>query len=310
MSEQEDILLAKWLAKDISETELRILEKSYDLDELSVILERQNQYMPVTMDSDDMWAAINKKHNQPSEQLDTNAPKSRKALRILSLIVALVLAKFIYGFFFGSDIIRIKTKEKQNTQIAFMDGSSALIGPYSTLNYNQEKWNKERKLNLRGQAFFDVTEGTGFSVVTAAGRIEVLGTQFDVWNIDSEYMRVACKEGRVKVIDTYGTSSEITANEEIYVNAGKLTAINQLVTSANDWQQNFRNYHTTPIKLLLKDLERFYDVSFSLDDSSKNDVFSGILPTDSIEKCILFLETSLSYETEVSGKNIFFIKSE
>lgn len=309
MSEKEDNLLAKWLANDISEAELKVLSSKYDLDELSSILDRQDQYVPVSMDKDQMWDAIKEKQNISNKQTENPQKKPKNWIRFVSLLLAFLLAKIIYGFLFENNTIHVETTDEPKTELAFVDGSSAVIGPYSSLKYDQEQWSEKRKVNLKGQAFFDVTPGVSFSVSTTAGRVEVLGTQFDVWSIDSEYMRVSCREGRVRVTDNDGKSNEIGANQAIYISSGSLSEISDLPSSTFDWQQNLRNYQNTPVKILLSDIERFYEVTFTTDISSEKDVFSGVLPTDDLDKCVQFLETSLSYEAERSDKNIQFKKA-
>ena len=313
MSESEDILLAKWLSGEITDAQLKELAQKYDLEELESILKKQELFTPVVKDVEDMWKGIKEKQDQNSTE-NLEKPKensrSKNIRRFLLMVLVMVLAKFIYGFLFdGKSSNTIKTLDEPETKVAFADGSYAIAGPQSTLHFNQEQWTELREVSLSGQAFFKVEKGKSFWVKTSAGTVQVLGTEFDVWNIDSDYMTVRCSKGSVRVSDNEGRSKVILSKEEVHIIKGQISEVSRQAGIVKEWRENFRNYKTTPIKILFSDLERFYKVSFATDITIENDVFSGVLPTDDLDKCIRFLETSLLYETDQTENKITFKKA-
>jgi len=311
VNRSDDILLAKWLSGELTESELNALRAEYDLETLESILKRQEQYVPVTMSSDELWDGFKSKQTkssrEPTEKVSTS--KTKTVRRFILLILALLAAKVIYGLLFDiKKPITINTQYAAKSAVNFLDGSFAKVGPKSTLQYSEDSWAESREIRLSGQAYFSVEKGAPFIVSTSAGSVEVLGTQFDVWSIDAEHMRITCSEGRVRVKNNGTASDEISAGEQIYISNGVIKKAIVDKGSMGDWQDNFRNYQTTPVRILLADMERFYKTSFSVDKSIENDLFSGVLPTDDLDKCVRFLEASLSYETDRKENTIHFSK--
>jgi Fe2+-dicitrate sensor, membrane component len=50
----------------------------------------------------------------------------------------------------------------------------------SQLSYSKNKWDSKREVTLNGEAFFKVSKGSTFDVITLNGKVSVLGTQFNV----------------------------------------------------------------------------------------------------------------------------------
>jgi ferric-dicitrate binding protein FerR (iron transport regulator) len=89
----------------------------------------------------------------------------------------------------------------------------------STLSYHPYWWRFNREVKLAGEALFTVQKGKRFTVTSAAGTTEVLGTTFRV-TARSEIYTVACLEGSVRVTGSGSdVSATITANEQVVVHS-------------------------------------------------------------------------------------------
>ncbi len=310
MEEGNDILLAKWLAGELSEEEMNALKDQYDLDSLKEILSAQEQLEPEIVDSQDIWVKIKAEHEETTS-LDPNTEvKKRRKVRYAWMVVLLLICAIVailYGLLHNSTQ-HIETDDAKTTPYLFAEGSSATIGPRSTLRFDTRKWENERTVYLKGQASFNVEKGVPFIVETTAGKVEVLGTEFDVWSIDKAYMRVSCTEGSVRVSDQSGTSKVLSVGEYVYIANERILNVEQNVSKEKDWLTDFRNYKTTPIRVVLSDLERFYALDFEIEEDIKDDVFSGVLPINDRTKCIQYIETSLSYESSTTADKIVFKK--
>lgn len=312
MEEEKDILLAKWLSGELSEKEIENLKKDYDLKALSGILDAQQLYVPETVDADIMWQNIvSQKGLNEENETNLKTPNSNKRpnktkIFLILFVLACILATTLFILGRNSNTV-IQTKNQIATEQLFANGSMANIGPNSRISFSSTKWEDNREVQLSGQAFFYVTSGQAFSVITSAGKVDVLGTQFDVWNIHPNYMRVSCKEGKVKVTDNKGSSKIITASQYVYIVDDEITEIETTSSTTADWQGNFRNYKTTPMSIVLSDLERFYSVKFEMEDSIAQDLFSGVLPINNLNKCVQYIETSLSYESKRENDSIIFM---
>lgn len=311
MDEEKDILLAKWLSNELTESEREYVENTYDLEALIEILDAQNDYTPATVSSDQMWENIisqkNSEQNQEPNQTHQREKKGYPKNTLLLIFVLVSLLAVLAYFLFNRDsATHIETQNESSTEQFFADGSRVLIGPNSKITYSSQDWNEKRDVKLSGQAFFKVENGKSFKVITKAGEVEVLGTEFDVWNIHPEYMRVSCKEGKVRVTDNSGNSKIIRASEYVYIVNDEIKEIETTSDPNLDWQGNFRNFKTTPMSIVLSDLERFYSVDFDIEKSIANDLFTGVLPINDLDKCVKYIETSLSYESKKASNGIIF----
>jgi len=309
MKESEDILLAKWLSGEISEEDKKLLLETYDLEALENILTRQESYTPSVVEGKQMWESLQKAKSGSSISSSADSKgskKGRRAGRFIAGLLILLLGIGIWWYIQNSNTTVIETEDAPTTNHLFADGSSAIIGPGSRLAYDATEWDKARRVHLSGQAFFDVNKGVEFVVSTDAGSVEVLGTQFDVWSIDEYHMRVSCTEGMVRVTDQSERSFVLIPGQELYIIDGQVGRSEALSKEAKDWRKSYRNYRETPIEIVLLDLERFYSVTFDAAGSVSDDIFTGTLPTNDLDKCIRFIETSLSYDSQRQGKNITF----
>lgn len=308
MSQSPDILLAKWLTGDLSDAEHALLAQSYDLEALKTILDKQEMHVPEIKSANEMWSELQTKREVKHKPLLKDKNSSRPFIWVLGILGLALLGMILLYFFNNRTNTRVKTLYTPKTEVPLIDGSFAILGPHSQLEYNEKKWNTHRLVTLEGQAFFNIEKGAPFKVRTLAGEVEVLGTQFDVWNIHTDYMRVACTEGSVRVTDPNGNARILKASEHVYITEGSIEKVSSESDKLIDWQSNFRNYESTPIKIVFHDLERFYPITFEMENSEQKEVFSGILPINDLAKCVAYLEASLQYESKIDENKIIFKK--
>ena len=301
MNDNQDILLSKWLQGSISSEELTLLKQKYNLEELKDILDAQQNYDLDIVPAEEMWEGF--QHQQDLEQVEQlRSGKSFFALPIFIFLLILLGLGLVY--FLKSDGIKTKRTEQQNYE--FADGSKVIVGPESNLTFNESKWNEERRLELYGQAFFDVEKGKEFIVETNAGNIRVLGTEFDIWQIHNEFLRVQCYEGSVAVKANNQKEVVLKPGEEVRINKNILSDITSISENQSDWLDNQRQYKSLPAYLVLGDMSRFYGKKFTMPKSLENEVFSGYLPTNNLEDMVKKFAIPMSWKwEEVGGKYSF-----
>lgn len=132
--------------------------------------------------------------------------------RWLALAASLVLLLSVAGFM---KFYTVKTFCPQgvHTSLQLPDGSQVELNAYTHVNYHPYWWFISRKVELEGEAFFDVEKGKKFRVVSAHATTEVLGTTFNVFARGADYM-VTCHTGRVRVSDAKSNKSVVLSPEE------------------------------------------------------------------------------------------------
>jgi ferric-dicitrate binding protein FerR (iron transport regulator) len=102
------------------------------------------------------------------------------------------------GLFFASVPMQTTTELTQNKmQKTFLlpDDSEVTLNSASQIEYKKWNWTDHRELQLEGEAFFKVTKGQTFDVLTRLGKVTVVGTQFNV-KARGDRFEVICFEGK------------------------------------------------------------------------------------------------------------------
>jgi ferric-dicitrate binding protein FerR (iron transport regulator) len=308
MDNPNDILLSKWLQKTISDAELELLSQEYDLDSLQEVLKRQESLEFDLAPTDDLWSTLEEKLTDKEVKPERIKTSSRgfKSLLPLIVLLALLLSALVYYFMRPAPgEININTKPAQQVQQIIANNTTVDLAPGSSIVYNEDTWQESRVVNLRGQAFFDVSKGDKFSVNTSLGVVEVLGTEFEVWERD-EILTVSCYEGQVKVTNANGQSMEIGAGEKVIVNNGQIGQIEKHDTQRPGFLTGRVSYDKIEFSSLVKEIERFYNVAVNTNDVEMTKSFSGILISNDIEKGCSYIAETLDLNYEMGTEKIEF----
>ena len=166
---------------------------------------------------DHLWTGINRK-------IDTE--KKRQARRTvvrkigfgLAAAIAICLAAWWFLFFKAGEI---STSYAETREISLPDKSEVILGAVSRLKYDKETYNQgDRLLRLEGEAFFEVEKGAPFIIECKEGRVEVLGTSFNVHSRNKR-LTVSCRSGMVKVGDKSGRHEFIISKGQGVTISGK-----------------------------------------------------------------------------------------
>jgi transmembrane sensor len=160
------------------------------------------------------------------------------------------------------------TGASETATVTLRDGTVVRLAPQSRLRLSGRRG--AREVWLRGRAFFAVAKDPTrpFVIETSAGRVEVLGTRFEI-QAEADDMRVLVVEGRVALLGRAG-KAEIRAGEMRRVVAGTtLPAVKvpDLVASVS-WMGNFLVFQETPLGRAAREIERLYDVHIEITDSA------------------------------------------
>ncbi len=310
MENPNDILLSKWLQNTISEDELQLLAQEYDLDTLSQILKKQESLEFELIPEHDMWAAIEGKLSDKQLESESDTAKFKSKTSRSSLL-AFIFGVFALGallFYFFRPTpgeINIKTKPAEQRQQIIAENTAIDLAPGSSLIYNKETWQDNREVKLTGQAFFDVSKGEKFTVITSIGNVEVLGTEFEVWERDG-ILKVSCYEGKVKVMTVGGQSKEITVGERVMISKGRLGTIEKHDAKQPGFLTGRVSYDKIELSSLAKEIERFYNVSVDTKRVENTKSFSGVLISDDIEKSCSYIAETLDLKYETGNQKIEF----
>jgi ferric-dicitrate binding protein FerR (iron transport regulator) len=184
----------------------------------------------------------------------------------------------------------IRTARGEQTVVHLPDRSTVTLNAESKISYKPFIWFiathttisrssfLPRKVSLEGEAFFEVTTGSRFSVQTGNNRVNVLGTTFNVHARPGVY-RITCLSGQVEVqagLDTVVLHPDMQA----VLREQKLMVTRDASLSLETgWMRGMFVFSATPLGEVIAEIERRYDIHVTA-DYDPNLLFTGNFSED------------------------------
>ncbi len=278
MESNKENVYARWLEGQIDPKEAEELQASGELEELEAIIKATDKMALPKYDAQAGYAKFKTKH--PAKKTATVRP----IRRLWPAFAAAASVALLIGLFWlmnsGPNVL--ETGNQLTLTHTFSDQTTVVLNDGSSIVYEEEDWEIQRSVKLIGEAIFNVQKGKPFIVNTNAGKVEVLGTSFNVrsWH---ENLNVECYEGRVRV--NYG-------NKEVILNAGEsvdgISGILGNKQSINHekpfWSIGTSKFNLEPTFRVLEELARQYDVKVISPQIERP--FNGSFPHNDLEKAL------------------------
>ncbi|CAM1343810.1 FecR family protein [Tenacibaculum amylolyticum] len=289
----DDTFLARWLANELSEKELKDFEASEDYEYYTQIIGTlEFAEFPQHDIAENLNATLYK-----IEQQKTTPKKARKLYPYwMSGVAAAVIVVFSYLFFFQN--IKYTTQQAEHLSFFLPDSSEVVLNAYSKITYSRFNWKNNRKVVLNGEAYFKVKKGQTFQVETEQGTVTVLGTQFIVNNRDN-YYNVICYEGKVQVTVSNKTPVILTKGKGYTIKNGTHESYS-ISDSTPSWIANESSFNNVPILEVINELERQFHITIEGKDNLKPAYFSGRFSHDNVENALktIFVSMNIPFSFE------------
>jgi ferric-dicitrate binding protein FerR (iron transport regulator) len=208
--------------------------------------------------------------------LDRTKPRQRwlaVAVTVALLVAApLVLRKYLAESGDGTKIVA--TAEAPSPRpTALPDGSKVWLNSRSQLRHFAGNSSGERRVELTGEAYFEVAKQPSrpFVVQTALGEVTVLGTAFNVANRASKAtLEVNVTEGLVRLQPTSSEQHmELGPGETGIFDEGKSTLTKETgqANNAAAWHTRRLVFDNTPAVTALRQLSAAYGVSLNAENA-------------------------------------------
>ena len=292
----KDILLAKWLNNDISNKELEELNASPAYASYIKIAEATSQFTTPDFDLESNFEAISKRLNQEKEVKVVRFKPYATFLKIAA-VFAIIFAGYLY---IDSLSTTVTTQIAEKETFFLPDNSEVVLNANSEINYNKKNWSNSRAINLKGEAYFKVSKGNKFSVNTNNGIVEVLGTQFNVYNRQNSFY-INCFEGLVSVAFN-DTIIKLPAGQQLKVEEGRFISHSNINNDSPAWTTNESNFENVTLALVLKEIESQYPVKITTKNINVNKRFSGTLTHNNLNLALKSICDPLNLAFSINGK--------
>ncbi len=280
---KNDETLHKWINGELDGEELESFKRRPEYGSLVELYEKTANMAAPKFDRESMLADILKSEKKyPSQQ------KARR-LFLNSLIkyavaAAIVLLAGWFLFLKDNGITAIKVAAGKMIEGKLPDGSVYHLNAESELAFSETNWSADRSLQLNGEAFFSVHKGSKFTVKTANGSVQVLGTKFNVRS-RADVLDVQCMHGKVAVLNTKGTIiGELNPFDAIKIGVNNSIEKYRIAEEENvSWISGVTKLRQVTIDAAISELERQYDITIKTIGVDLNEIISCNFPHNDLE---------------------------
>lgn len=214
------------------------------------------------------------------------------------------------GTALNNDRFNTLTTEKGETfKIRLPDNTMIWLNADSRLTYPENIATAGlRKVNLRGEGYFQVAKKTShpFIVATENQLVEVLGTHFNV-NAYEQVTKTTLEEGSVKV--SSGKNEQIiNPGQQAVTRNHQIAVINADMDEALAWKNGYFRFKAENITTIMTKLSRWYNIEVVYMGDPGTETFTGTVSRDkNISQALKMLQNTNGVKFKIEGRRITVI---
>lgn len=204
---------------------------------------------------------------------------------------------------------KIETSVGGQYQVCLPDGTRVWLNSSSSLRYPTIFNGRERKVELTGEAYFEVKEDQSkpFKVLTGTQKVEVLGTKFNINAFpEEEKVRTTLLQGSVNVQFLNKNKAVILKpGEQAVLSEQQLNVITVDTEEFTSWKDGYFLFNNEPIQMAMRKLARWYDVEIVYEGDFKDISFGGTVSrSNSLQKTLHLLEYTNKLKFKIEGRRV------
>lgn len=200
----------------------------------------------------------------------------------------------------------IETPPGGQYQVVLPDGSKVWLNSASYLRYPVRFTNNERKVEISGEAYFEVAHNSRmpFKVINKNQTVEVLGTHFNIMAYpDESSTNTTLLEGSVKIIKE-NKSKIILPGQQTRVKDGDIDVATVDVTQVVAWKEGYFVFKNEDIRSIMRQISRWYNLEVKYEGNIPEKVFGGkISRTRNVSEVLEILESTGSIRFKIIPGN-------
>lgn len=207
----------------------------------------------------------------------------------------------------------LQTKAGEQVQVKLPDSSLVWLNGNTSIHFSDNPDSKERVINLRGEAFFDVKhyDGKPFIVKTTHASIKVLGTRFDVTAYPEDSITEAVlTRGSILFsaeIENKKVVHHMVPGQKIIVNhlSDQLEVRRVDTAFYAGWKEGKLLFRNETFEQVARAMERKYNVSFEFKNKGLLEKqLNGYLEKESLQQALEALRLTLQFRYEMNDRQV------
>jgi ferric-dicitrate binding protein FerR (iron transport regulator) len=307
-------LLPKYFAGEATDEERRHVDEwltadSSHAEEFDAILKLWNLTGKVSEKED---IDIDREWQKLESALHIKKSKVVSFSGVLQIAASVILVSTLA--FWGIQISRIKIEKAPAAEISVIklpDGSLVSLNAGSKISYYKGFGLTHRNINLKGEAFFEVSKNNQlpFQVYTGQAIVKVVGTKFNIKAYkDKPLIKITVTEGTVLLYNTSQPekAAKLNAGETGTYDKKLMTISKQPVVNKNDiaWKTKILDFNNSPLIEVIEILENTYHYSIIAEPRVQNCAITVRFENQRFDSVIKVLRETLDLSVSYRGKQI------
>lgn len=302
---KKEDLIQKWLNNEqLTKEELEAFEKLDAYDSYIKISETAKQFRAPEYVVTENLSKLKKELNSKKINASRSTKKNLKIFLRIAAIFVVGLGLY-FSFFTTNRNTTVTTIASQKKDIQLPDKSLVKLNATSSITYDEKNWKNNRKLDLQGEAYFNVSEGQKFDVNTSLGIISVIGTRFNVKQRE-QLLEVICYEGVVSV--TINNETKYLREHDVIVYDSEVINKSKIADSEPQWYYNKSYFYKVPYSKVLKELEWQYGVKLETKNIDPTIVFTGNFVHSDIQTALKSITIPMRLKYVINNKTVTLYK--
>ena len=208
----------------------------------------------------------------------------------------------------------VHVKNGEHKRVISPDGTSVTLNAGSYLRYPREFITDVRRIEMNGEAFFEVTrdEEKPFLIHTKDADVKVLGTSFNVKAFDmDEQLTVSVQTGKVQV-DLPEAMMRLLPDEQFVMDKtkGEFQKRNEDARLSTVWIKGGLYFNRTPIRTVVNELVRMYNRTIEFAPGAEyDDYIYGEHDNKSLEAVLKSIQYSTDIKYRIENDKIVLYKN-
>lgn len=205
----------------------------------------------------------------------------------------------------------IETPRGGEYQVVLPDGTRVWLNAASTLRYPTVFTGTERRVELQGEAYFEVVSNKEmpFRVKSNLQLVEVIGTHFNINSYaDESTVRTTLLEGSIKIsIRNSKSSRTLKPGEQASVKSDiSLIGVNNVNTEEFiAWKNGYFLFENENIESIMRKISRWYNVDIEYQGKTPEGKFGGaVSKSKNISEVLRILELTKAVHFKVQGRRV------
>jgi transmembrane sensor len=195
--------------------------------------------------------------------------------------------------------------------IVLADGSHVWLNAASSITYPTAFAGVERKVNITGEAYFEVANNAAMPFIVSHNQmnVRVLGTHFNVNTYEDEKAgKITLLEGLVQV-EQDGKIKGLKPGQQAMILEENIKVLQGIdIDEVMAWKNDLFYFNGADIKTIMRQIEKYYDVEIEYRDEVNYQFVAKISRQVNVSEFLKILELTNLIHFKIEGRKIIVTK--